>query len=193
VHPAPYASIAQCTFVIWGGSLITACLVTDLGIVFQVLGGIACSLVILILPGLMLLLDGLDQQQLASGVVDGQPEVRNIGQLRESLEHEAAAVAVDRIPLLVGEAPLQAERAPISDTDIRHRATLPTHAATVELSAADLVAIGLRSGCAELQREGNGLLDKCSGPDVATQVLGWTLVSLGLCIMALTVYLTLFG
>jgi hypothetical protein len=189
VHPAPYVSLAQCTLAIWSGSLITACLVTDLGTVFQVLGGVACTLFIFILPGLMLLLDDSDWEQLAPETGDAHPELDNKEQIQDSREAEGAVSAIDEIPLLVGEAHCQGDQS----TTLGHGASC-THTGIVEAMDVDEIDAGVCSSSAELNygAGGRSLENSCRRRSCATRVLGWVLVSIGACVMCLTVYLTLF-
>jgi solute carrier family 38 (sodium-coupled neutral amino acid transporter), member 7/8 len=50
----PYKHIAGLTVVFFSATTATACVVSDLGVVFQVIGGVAGSLLIFILPGALL-------------------------------------------------------------------------------------------------------------------------------------------
>ena len=53
----PYPHVAAVTVLFFVASATTACIVTDLGIVFQLIGGLAGSLLIFILPGGLILAD----------------------------------------------------------------------------------------------------------------------------------------
>ena len=182
VHPAPYVSLAQCTAAIWSGSLVLACLVTDLGIVFQVLGGVACTLLIFILPGLMLLFDD------ASGVRGSMPlQIHS----RENMEggtedSRGGEAAIDRIPLLPSSTGSGGrDQGSTADEDRAVDIDSPGVGCQVGLDVAFVSAV---SGGQEGEgARGDGEIG------CGTQVLGWFLVSFGSCIMLLTVYLTFFG
>jgi hypothetical protein len=53
----PYQHVAAITVIFFVAVTLTACIVTDLGIVFQLIGGIAGSLLIFILPGALIVAD----------------------------------------------------------------------------------------------------------------------------------------
>ena len=183
VYPAPYVSLAQCTVAIWGGSLVLACLVTDLGVVFQVLGGVACTLLIFILPGLMLLFDGLGNNHAS---VSAHNHVRDSEQ--DSREGEAP---VDEVPLIPsstgvctsapGDGTTQEEVRSPNNGDVGVR---------TEVDERGDAVVRLVDGVHEDMRWwGSG----AAGNDCGTKVLGWSLVAFGSCVMLLTVYLTVFG
>ena len=54
----PYPHVAAITVIFFVATTTTACAVTDLGVVFQFIGGIAGSLLIFVLPGSLLIADG---------------------------------------------------------------------------------------------------------------------------------------
>lgn len=58
-HP-PYKHIAAVTLVLWLATAATACAVSDLGVVFQLAGGVAGSCIIFVLPGLLLVRTAAD-------------------------------------------------------------------------------------------------------------------------------------
>jgi amino acid permease len=69
-HPAaarpPYAHVAAATAALFAATLVTACLVSDLGVVFRVVGGVAGSAIIFVLPGALLVLHARPRGALAS-------------------------------------------------------------------------------------------------------------------------------
>lgn len=56
-YPPPYLPIAAAAASMWCLTAVLACILTDLGKVFQVIGGIAGSIVIFVLPGAILAFD----------------------------------------------------------------------------------------------------------------------------------------
>jgi hypothetical protein len=55
VAEPPYHHIAATAVFLWVGTAVTACLVSNLGTVFQIIGGVAGSVVIFVLPGALLI------------------------------------------------------------------------------------------------------------------------------------------
>lgn len=53
----PYARLASLTLVFFVAAVTLACLIRDLGTVFQIMGGVAGSLLIFVLPGALLVAD----------------------------------------------------------------------------------------------------------------------------------------
>lgn len=165
VYPIPYKTLAACTVVIWGGSLVLACVLTDLGQVFQVLGGVACSLIMFILPGLMLLCDSSETQTESESRGNGLAAVSSVPSNGHDVLTTRESVGSNQAPLL----PDQAQD--------------------------NVVECASPTGQAQSGDAASALLSPSVGfgPDCATKVLAWTMVNLGSCIMCLTVYLTLFG
>jgi amino acid permease len=57
VAEPPYLHTAATAVLLWAGTAVTACFVSDLGTVFQIIGGVAGSVVIFVLPGALLIVD----------------------------------------------------------------------------------------------------------------------------------------
>lgn len=90
----PYAHVATMTVLFFVATSTTACAVSDLGIVFQFIGGIAGSLLIFILPGALII---ADHQHMAQPV-PLEPEAR------ASTSATGAAADAD-VSMLWGDAP----------------------------------------------------------------------------------------
>lgn len=67
VYPPPYPPIAAAAASMFGLTAILACVLTDLGKVFQVIGGLAGSVVIFVLPGAVMIFDPVVLESRAHG------------------------------------------------------------------------------------------------------------------------------
>jgi hypothetical protein len=96
----PYSHVAAMTVLFFTATTTTACVVDDLGTVFQLIGGLAGSLLIFVLPGALLIADA---QKAApptqSAPVNGMPANENVpilGDGRQSSDGKPSGVTSSR-------------------------------------------------------------------------------------------------
>lgn len=180
-HPAPYPALAAASLAIWAGSLLVACLVTDLGKLFQVVGGLAGSLIIFVMPGLLLAVDNNAPQ---SGVVPEAEELNSDAVLHGEAGRADNVVEPqdhDQMPLLHdGEA---VKTAPADESLLELGGS-----GDVQQQHGEEPVLGRFSQHGQTAEPAQGNCTGKSSPQIV--VAGWGLVVVGLCIMCLTVHLT---
>ena len=177
----PYAHVAATSLALWGGTAATACAVSDLGSVFQIIGGVAGSVIIFVLPGAILAKDAWALRRGGgAAAADGR------------------AAPVDTLPLLPASAldsTTDAARRPVREAGLR-RASCDIRAGVAAAAAPDADATAPTP-------TGLDVADQYGAP-APTQpttlfgmtplqqgVAGCTLVVVGVCVMAIAL-LTVF-
>jgi hypothetical protein len=162
----PYRHVAAITVLFFIATTTTACVVTDLGIVFQFIGGIAGSLLIFVLPGALV-------------VADNRPVTAPEAAILSGMQTGVIAHNDMHVPILQGND--GAERSNGKQrrwwsSRRRGRTTCEASSSTA-LAGREWGTVGLETPCYESAWD--------------RPWLGWVLIVIGVCMIVLTLYTAL--
>jgi amino acid permease len=184
-RPVPYSALKKASVAIWSASLLVACLVTDLGKLFQVVGGFAGSLIIFVMPGLLI-------------AVQNRTPCSDSAQADSVQGHEGVVGAAEPgVPLPATTSPGVSVREHADDAQVpllhSDRDGFIKAASPVEDGLASVGSSGshgAQSFPIQLTDESDVHQSRTSGSDFVRVASGWALVLVGVSIMSLTVTLT---
>lgn len=188
----PYSHVAGLTVAFFAASVGTACVVSDLGIVFQVIGGLAGSLLVFVLPGGLVVAHcrGRFHDESSDTVAQAHVHEGSNGagapMTRTTSSEDGAPRARRSIEYIDVESQSRAgieHRKPRARSTMHRVGSTGSHGVDGSILEEDEPYGGVVSVHSEAHPEmGNTAMEY--------EPLGWALIALGACVFVITMYIT---